>query len=54
MHMSGPAWLSGGSVGPEGSMLNLILDLLFFVVFAAFYKKRQWVGMGRQSIVAGT
>ena len=45
MHMSGPAWLSGGSVGPEGSVVNLVADLLFFLLFALFYKQRRWEGM---------
>lgn len=41
----GPAWLSGGSAGPEGSVINLIFDLLCFVIFAMIYKKRKWIGM---------
>lgn len=30
----GPAWLTGGTVGPEGSMLNFAVFALAFVVFA--------------------
>ena len=30
-HTAGPGWLSGGSVGPEGSMLTLILMLLMSI-----------------------
>jgi membrane protease YdiL (CAAX protease family) len=45
MHMHGPAWLSGGSVGPEGSLVSLVTHVLFFVVFAALYRQRRWVGM---------
>ncbi len=41
----GPTWLSGGSAGPEGSVINLISDLLYFLLFALFYKRRKWVGM---------
>jgi membrane protease YdiL (CAAX protease family) len=41
----GPTWLSGGSAGPEGSIINLIFDLLCFVIFAMIYKKRKWIGM---------
>jgi membrane protease YdiL (CAAX protease family) len=41
----GPAWLTGGSAGPEGSVFNLIFDLLCFAVFAMIYKQRRWVGM---------
>ena len=32
---SGPSWLSGGSVGPEGSVLTLVLLPLMTVVFLA-------------------
>jgi hypothetical protein len=32
---SGPAWLSGGSVGPEGSVLTLVLLPVMTVVFLA-------------------
>ena len=35
---SGPEWLSGGSVGPEGSVLTLILWALMFVAFLLIYK----------------
>jgi hypothetical protein len=45
VHTQGPAWLTGGSAGPEGSIINLMFDLLCFVVFAMIYKKRKWVGM---------
>jgi membrane protease YdiL (CAAX protease family) len=41
----GPAWLSGGSAGPEGSAINLVFDLIWFVIFALIYRKRQWVSM---------
>ena len=36
---SGPAWLSGGSVGPEGSVLTLILWAVMFVAFLLIYKR---------------
>jgi len=36
-----PAWLSGGSVGPEGSVLTLILWAAMFVVFLLVYRKKQ-------------
>jgi membrane protease YdiL (CAAX protease family) len=35
---SGPAWLSGGSVGPEGSVLTLILWAVMFVLFLVIYR----------------
>lgn len=37
---SGPAWLSGGSVGPEGSVLTLILWTVMFALFLVIYRKR--------------
>jgi membrane protease YdiL (CAAX protease family) len=45
MHMSGPSWLSGGSAGPEGSAVNLVADVLFFFIFALFYRRRKWLGL---------
>jgi membrane protease YdiL (CAAX protease family) len=45
VHFSGPAWLSGGSAGPEGSAINVAYDVLAFIVFALIYRKRQWIGM---------
>jgi membrane protease YdiL (CAAX protease family) len=35
----GPDWLSGGSVGPEGSVVTLVFWMLMFVAFLVFYKK---------------
>lgn len=37
----GPAWLSGGTVGPEGSIVTLIVWGLMFVGFLIFYKSRR-------------
>jgi uncharacterized protein len=37
---SGPAWLTGGSVGPEGSYLNIPLVLLVTVLFYLAFPKR--------------
>lgn len=42
---SGPTWLSGGSAGPEGSAINVAFDVLWFILFAFVYRKRQWIGM---------
>lgn len=36
-----PAWLSGGTVGPEGSVLTLALWLLMFAGFLLLYPKRR-------------
>lgn len=38
--VAGPDWLSGGSVGPEGSVVTLILWVLMAAIFILFYKKR--------------
>ena len=37
----GPDWLTGGSVGPEGSVLTLILWALMTVLFLWLYRKRR-------------
>jgi uncharacterized protein len=39
-HIQGPNWLSGGSVGPEGSVLTLIVWALMTVGFLIFYPPR--------------
>jgi membrane protease YdiL (CAAX protease family) len=38
-HIQGPAWLNGGSVGPEGSILTLALLAVMSVWFALLYKR---------------
>lgn len=35
--LAGPAWLTGGSAGPEGSILDFIALLIFFYVFNRWY-----------------
>jgi hypothetical protein len=41
-HLSqGPDWLTGGSVGPEGSVVTLVLWVLMAVIFLALYRKRR-------------
>ena len=35
--IQGPDWLSGGSVGPEGSVLCFIVIALVWVLFARVY-----------------
>ncbi|HEX4602857.1 MAG TPA: hypothetical protein VH724_02600, partial [Candidatus Angelobacter sp.] len=40
-HMGqGPDWLTGGSVGPEGSVVTLLLWALMTVAFLLLYRKR--------------
>jgi membrane protease YdiL (CAAX protease family) len=53
VRFSGPAWLTGGSAGPEGSAINLVFDLSWFVVFALIYRKRKWIGMSEHRAAAG-
>lgn len=38
-HIQGPAWLSGGNVGPEGSILCLVLMVMMALLFARIYKR---------------
>ena len=35
----GPAWLTGGSVGPEGSVLNIPLVLMVWILFHFLVRK---------------
>jgi membrane protease YdiL (CAAX protease family) len=37
----GPAWLTGGPAGPEGSVLELVVLALMFLLFAAFYRREE-------------
>lgn len=37
----GPDWLTGGSVGPEGSVVTLVLWVLMAALFLALYRKRR-------------
>jgi hypothetical protein len=37
----GPSWLTGGSVGPEGSVLVFVLIVLLFVAFHSRYPSRE-------------
>jgi membrane protease YdiL (CAAX protease family) len=38
-HIQGPAWLNGGSVGPEGSILCLALMVILSVLLVRLYKR---------------
>jgi hypothetical protein len=40
-HTQGPDWLSGGSVGPEGSVLTLTLWIAMTVAVIVFYRPRR-------------
>jgi hypothetical protein len=39
--VQGPGWLTGGSVGPEGSVVTLVLWVLMTVLFLRLYRKRR-------------
>lgn len=38
--LAGPRWLTGGSTGPEASVCDFLLLLLFFYIFHRFYPPR--------------
>ncbi|HMF90537.1 MAG TPA: CPBP family intramembrane glutamic endopeptidase [Candidatus Angelobacter sp.] len=40
-HSQGPAWLSGGTVGPEGSVLSSLMMMAMTAAFIAIYGKRR-------------
>jgi membrane protease YdiL (CAAX protease family) len=40
-HVQGPDWLSGGSVGPEGSVLSSAFLILMTIAFFVIYRKRR-------------
>jgi CAAX protease family protein len=40
-HVQGPAWLSGGTVGPEGSIVTLIVLAMMTAAFLLFYRERR-------------
>jgi len=40
--LAGPAWLTGGSVGPEGSLLVFVLVVVLWVVFDRMYPEAKY------------
>lgn len=40
-HIHGPNWLSGGTVGPEGSVVTSIILILATAAFLAFYREKR-------------
>jgi len=40
----GPRWLTGGTIGPEGSVVDFALFLISFVIFARLYRPKQISG----------
>jgi membrane protease YdiL (CAAX protease family) len=43
---SGPAWLSGGSVGPEGSWICTLVIVVVGVAFAALWRETKYPDLG--------
>ena len=39
---SGPQWLTGGTVGPEGSLLCLVLLVVLWFVFAGWFRETKY------------
>jgi len=39
---SGPAWLTGGSVGPEGSWLCIALLVILWIIFALWLREKKY------------
>jgi len=48
----GSKWITGGSVGPEGSVLVFVVIALMFVVIHLLYPKRQWQADSAEHLVA--
>jgi len=46
----GPAWLTGGSVGPEGSALVFVVIGVMFVIFNRLYPKARFPSLVRNSL----
>lgn len=38
--ISGPAWLNGGTAGPEGSILSMCLEIVLAILFVALYRRK--------------
>ena len=41
LRFHGPDWLTGGTVGPEGSVITLILWALMAILFVKVYRERR-------------
>ncbi len=37
--LSGPKWLTGGSAGPEASVVMLVIEVMFFALFLAIHRE---------------
>jgi hypothetical protein len=52
IRVQGPSWLSGGSAGPEGSAINIVFDILYFIIIAVAFPRRQFVEFRRRETLA--
>jgi uncharacterized protein len=50
--LHGPAWLTGGSVGPEGSALVFVVIGAMFVIFDRLYRRSRFPSSVRSSLSA--
>lgn len=48
--ISGPAWLTGGTVGPEGSVFDFVMLVLFFFVIHRLYPAHRAKAEAQQSL----
>jgi membrane protease YdiL (CAAX protease family) len=52
--LHGPAWLAGGMVGPEGSLLCFLVIAVVWVVFAKRYREVKYGAEEEKSLTQGT
>jgi len=45
---SGPAWLSGGTVGPEGSLLCTLLTVVVWLICAGWLREVKYPKLAQQ------
>jgi membrane protease YdiL (CAAX protease family) len=49
--LAGPAWITGGTAGPEGSIFDFVSLLLFFSAIHKLFPRRSMTGSGRGVIL---
>ena len=47
--LSGPRWLTGGSVGPEASIFTPLTLLPVAIIFSRFYRENRYDPLGTQT-----
>ena len=50
--LQGPVWLSGGSVGPEGSALCFLLIVLLWIIFSRIYPAAKYPRLAEPRFIA--